>query len=226
MSALAKPRTHVLIAADRPPTRAGMRLALERDVECSEAGDPEAAVAAAVSERPDVCLLDFETPGRALDTATRIVSQVPSAVVLLTSRVDEDEFMAAMRAGASGYLPQTVDPARLPHVVRGVLEGEPAIPRRFVARLIDELRRRDRRRSVVVSGNRTVDLTSREWEVVELLLRGASTAEIATELGIAPVTVRRHFGSVERKLGVATRAEIVELVEDGVEQATPRELTR
>jgi DNA-binding CsgD family transcriptional regulator len=57
-----------------------------------------------------------------------------------------------------------------------------------------------------------VALTAREWEVVELLLRAASTVEIAAELGVAPVTVRRHLGSVERKLGVATRAEVVELL--------------
>jgi DNA-binding CsgD family transcriptional regulator len=62
-----------------------------------------------------------------------------------------------------------------------------------------------------------VALTTREWEVVDLLLRSASTSEIATRLGVAPVTVRRHVGSVERKLGVSTRAEVVELltVENG-----------
>lgn len=217
MNAVADPRAHVLIAADRLHTRVGLRLALEPEVECSEAVDPESAVAAAVRERPDVCLLDFETSAHALDTATQIASQVPTAgVILLTGRIDEEEFMAAVRVGASGYLPQSVDPGRLPDVVRGVLRGEPAIPRRFVTRLIAELRNRDRRRSIVVSGGQRIDLTAREWEVVELLLRGATTAEIAAELGLAPVTVRRHFGSVERKLGVSSRAEIVRLVNDGM----------
>jgi DNA-binding NarL/FixJ family response regulator len=219
MSALAEPRTHVLIAADRLPTRVGLRLALEPDADCSEAEDPPSAIATALRERPDVCLLDFEAPGRALDTASQIVSQVPSAVILLTGRIDEDEFMAAMRAGASGYLPQSVDPTRLPHVVRSVLHGEPAIPRRFVSRLIDELRSRDRRRSVALANGGKIELTNREWEVVDLLLRGAKTTDIAAQLGIAPVTVRRHFGSVERKLGVSSRAEVVELVTEAVQRS-------
>ena len=118
--------------------------------------------------------------------------------------------MAAMRAGASGYLTNGVDPARLTHVVEGALRGEPAVPRRFVSRLLDELRTRERRRSIVLDGRGRVALTAREWDVVELLLRSATTAQIAAELGVAPVTVRRHLGSVEQKLGVTTRSEVVE----------------
>jgi DNA-binding CsgD family transcriptional regulator len=88
-----------------------------------------------------------------------------------------------------------------------------------VSRLLDELRTRERRRSVVLAGKGRVALTTREWEVVERLLRSATTSEIANELGVAPVTVRRHLGSVERKLGVKSRAEVVELLnaqQDGV----------
>jgi DNA-binding CsgD family transcriptional regulator len=92
------------------------------------------------------------------------------------------------------------------------VRGEPAVPRKFVSRLLDELRTRERRRSVVVAGKGRISLTAREWEVVELLLRSATTAEIAKELGVAPVTVRRHLGSVERKFGVTTRAEVVALL--------------
>ena len=206
-------RTHVLIAAERLPTRVGLRLALEPEARCTEAADAQSAVDAAVRERPDVCLLGLDASGQRLRVANEIVARVPSAaVILLTSRLDEEEFMAAVRAGASGYLTHSLDPARLPHVVRGALRGEPAVPRRFVSRLLDELRTRERRRSVVLAGKGRVALTTREWEVVELLLRAASTAEIAEELGVAPVTVRRHLGSVERKLGVATRAEVVELL--------------
>jgi DNA-binding NarL/FixJ family response regulator len=206
-------RAHVLIAAERLPTRVGLRLALEPEARCSEAADADSAVDTAVRERPDVCLLGLETPTHGLRAATEIVTRVPSsAVILLTSRLDEDEFMAAVRLGASGYLPQTLDPSRLPFVVRGALRGEPAVPRKFVSRLLDELRTRERRRSVVLAGKGRIALTAREWEVVELLLRGATTAEIATELGVAPVTVRRHLGSVEGKLGVTTRAAVVELL--------------
>jgi LuxR family maltose regulon positive regulatory protein len=84
--------------------------------------------------------------------------------------------------------------------------------------LLDELRTRERRRSIVLAGKGRVSLTAREWEVVELLLRSWTTSEIAKELGLAPVTVRRHLGSVERKLGVSTRAEVVALL---TESTTP-----
>jgi DNA-binding NarL/FixJ family response regulator len=203
----------VLIAAERLPTRVGLRLALEPEARCTEAADAQSAEDAAVRDRPDVCLLGLDGAGQGLRAANEIVTRVPSAVViLLTSRLDEEEFMAAVRAGATGYLTQSLDPARLPHVVRGALRGEPAVPRRFVARLLDELKTRERRRSVVLAGKGRVALTSREWEVVDLLLRSATTMEIADELGVAPVTVRRHLGSVERKLGVKSRAEVVELL--------------
>ena len=206
-------QTHVLIAAERLPTRVGLRLALEPEARCTEAADAQSAVNAAVRDRPDVCLLGLDPAGQGLRVVNEIVSKVPSAaVILLTNRLDEEEFMAAVRAGASGYLTQNLDPARLPYVVRGALRGEPAVPRKFVSRLLDELRTRDRRRSVVLADRGRVSLTTREWEVVELLLRSASTADIATQLGVAPVTVRRHVGSVERKLGVSTRAEVVELL--------------
>lgn len=210
------PEAHVLIAADSLPTRVGLRLALEHDARCTEAVDVRSAVASAVRDRPDVCVLGLEPVRECLRAANEIAAQVPSAaVILLTRRLDEDEFMAAVRVGASGYLSQSVDPDRLPHVVRDVLHGQVAVPRKFVARLLDELRSRERRRSIVLSGRGRIDLTPREWEVVELLLRKATTTEIASTLGLAPVTVRRHLGSVERKLGVATRAEVVSLFVEG-----------
>jgi DNA-binding NarL/FixJ family response regulator len=223
MSGMGESRqTHVLIAAERLPTRVGLRLALEPEARCTEAADAESAVNAAVRDRPDVCLLGLDPDGQGLRVVNEIVSQVPSsAVIFLTDRLDEEEFMAAVRAGASGYLTQNLDPARLPHVVEGALRGEPAVPRRFVARLLDELRTREHRRSVVLADRGRVALTAREWEVVELLLRSASTAEIADQLGVAPVTVRRHLGSVERKLGVTTRAEVVELLTADDAAATP-----
>jgi DNA-binding NarL/FixJ family response regulator len=206
-------RTRVLIAAERQPTRVGLRLALEPEALCTEVADAQSAVDTAVRDRPDVCLLGLDTSAQALRAVNEIASRVPSAtVILLTSKLDEEEFMAAVRAGASGYLTQSLDPSRLPYVVAGAVRGEPAVPRRFVSRLLDELRTRERRRSVVLAGKGRVTLTTREWEVAELLLRSASTAEMATQLGVAPVTVRRHVGSVERKLGVSTRAEVIALL--------------
>jgi len=204
----------VLIAAERRPTRARLRLALEGDASCSEAENAEAAVAAAVRDRPDVCLISLKGGANRLRTVAEIVSRVPSAaVIVLTNRPDEEEFMAAMRGGASGYLPQSLDPERLPYVVRSALRGEPAVPRRFVARLLAELQSQTlARRTFVRVGLERVPLTVRESEVAEMLRRGASTSEIACELGIAPVTVRRHVGSIERKLGVTDRASVMRLL--------------
>ena len=206
-------RARVLIAADHVPTRVGLRLALEPSADCTEAGDSESAVAAAERESPDVCLLDFDPPSRGLRALAEIRSRVPEAhVIVLTSRVEEDEFIAAMRAGASGYLHQGLDPARLPFVVEGVLRGEAAVPRHFVTRLIDELRAPALNRNHVRAADRGVELSSREWETLELLRQGLPTREIAMRLGISQVTVRRHLGSAYRKLGVGSRASALELL--------------
>jgi DNA-binding NarL/FixJ family response regulator len=212
--ALAESPARVLIAAERRPTRARLRLALERDAQCSEAENADAAVAAAVRERPDVCLLGLKAGTNRMRATVEIVSRVPSVhVIVLTNSPDEDEFMAAMRGGAVGYLPQSLDTERLPQVVRSALDGEPAVPRRFVGRLLAELQSHTQaRRTFVRVGNERVALTIRESEVVELLRGGATTAEIASELVIAPVTVRRHIGSIERKLGVTNRAGLVRLL--------------
>jgi len=213
-AALAEPAARVLIAAERRPTRARLRLALEAEAECSEADTADAAVAAAVRERPDVCLLGLKAGSNRLRAITEIASHAPSvAVIVFTNRPDEDEFMAAMRGGAAGYLPQSLDPERLMDVVRSTLRGEPAVPRRFVARLLAELRHETHaRRTFVRVGSERVPLTIRESEVVELLRHNGTTSEIADELGIAPVTVRRHIGSIERKLGVTSRAGVKRLL--------------
>jgi DNA-binding NarL/FixJ family response regulator len=207
-------KARVLIGADRLATRTGMRLALADDADCSEADDAETAVAAAVRDKPDVCVFDFDPPGRAIRATAEITSKVPEAsVVMFTRRIDEEEFLAAMRAGATGYLPEDVDPSRLPYVVRSVMRGEAAVPRALVARLIDELRGREgRRRSFEVQERRHVELTAREWDVVDLLRQGLSTRSIAEILGISAVTVRRHVSAVHGKLGVHTRAELLELL--------------
>ena len=206
----------VLIADDHPATRAGVRLALERGgfVVCAEVPDGPSAIEAALRERPDVCLLDINMPGNGIEATKAIVRQLPeTAVVMLTvSRSDADLF-DALRAGASGYLLKDTDPARLPHALRGVLDGEAALPRRLVALVIDEFRERRRRRRLPLVKGRGVDLTEREWEVLELLREGLSTAEIGSRLFIAPVTVRTHVSAILKKLHVPDREAAVQLLE-------------
>ena len=217
MTALAAPpqvKARVLIAADHLATRTGFRLALGDAAECSEAGDAEGAIAAAVRSQPDVCVVDFDPAVRAIRAAAEITAKVPrAAVVVMTRRLDAEEFIAAVRAGAIGYLQEGVDPTRLPDVIRSVMRGEAAVPRALVPRLIEELRGRDRRgRHLDLYERQRVELTAREWEVVELLRKGLSTRSIAELLGISAVTVRRHISAVEDKLGVQTRAELLRLL--------------
>jgi DNA-binding NarL/FixJ family response regulator len=180
----------------------------------------EQAVALAIRDQPDVCVIDLDPAARSIRTAARITEKVPSvSVIVLTRRVDADEFIAAMRAGAVGYLPEGFDPGRLPHVVNGVLRGEAAVPRVMVARLVSELRGRDgKRRRLTLRGRKSAELTAREWEVLDLVRRGESTRSIAERLGISAVTVRRHASSGNRKLGVRTREELMQLLQ-GAESA-------
>jgi DNA-binding NarL/FixJ family response regulator len=203
------------VADDHPPTRAGVRLALERGgfVVCAEAANAASAVEAALRERPEVCLLDINMPGNGIQAAEAITREVPdSAVVMLTvSRTDVDLF-DALRAGASGYLLKDIDPVRLPLALHGVLEGEAALPRRLVALLIEEFRDRRRRRRIPLVGRRSVELTDREWQVLELMREGLATEEIATRLFISGVTVRTHVSAILRKLQVPTREAAVELL--------------
>ncbi len=206
----------VLIADDHPPTRAGVQAALERDgfIVCAQAADARSAIEAARRERPDVCLLDIHMPGDGIYAAETIARDLPeAAVVMLTvSRSDEDLFNA-LRAGASGYLLKDIDPARLPLALRGVLEGEAALPRRLVALLIEEFRERKRRRRIPLVGRRGVELTDREWEVLEAMRQGLATDEIAHRLFISPVTVRTHVSAILRKLHVPTREAALELLD-------------
>ena len=205
----------VLVAGDNEALRTGLRLALAGDAACSEAELGEPAAAAAERERPQVCFVDCDGDGRGLRTVHEVVVRSPAtAVVVLSSRLGEDEFLAAMRAGASGYLPRRIEPGRLPHVVRGLLRGEPAVPRHYVSRLVEELRgRAGPRRRLALSSEQSVELTEREWETLALLRQGLPSREIAARLGISQVTVRRHLSATYAKLGVTSRASALDLLE-------------
>jgi DNA-binding NarL/FixJ family response regulator len=207
----------VVLADDHAPTRVGVKAALERAGFriVAEAGDADGAVAATERERPDVCLLDIYMPGNGIAAASRITRSVPDvAVVMLTVSRNDDDLFDSLRAGALGYLLKDTDPERLPHALRGVLAGEAALPRDLVARVIDEFRDRRGRRRLPVDGGRGVELTSREWEVLELMRDGLSTAEIAERLFVSPVTVRSHIAAVVRKLRVPDRDAAVRLLDE------------
>ena len=199
----------VLIAADEDATRTGVRLALSEAADCDEVDD-EAAAAVAVRDHPDVCVV------RSVRTAAEITSKLPgAAVVVMTERIDEDECLAALYAGAAGYVSDQIDPSRLPHVISDVMHGGTAVPRALVGRLVAELRGREQKRHLAVGERAGVELTAREAQMVDGLRRGLSTREIAHGLGISEVTVRRHISGVHHKLGVSRRADLLELLGNG-----------
>jgi DNA-binding NarL/FixJ family response regulator len=205
----------VVIADDHPPTRAGVRLSLEEasfEV-CAEAANAGAAVDACLEHRPDVALLDIHMPGGGINAAGRIASALPeTAVVMLTVSRDDADLFQALRAGARGYLLKDIDPSRLGPALQGVLDGEAALPRNLVTRLMQEFRTRDERPARPRGALAT--LTSREWETLELMRDGLTTAQIAEQLFVSPVTVRTHVSAILRKLQVADRASAVALARD------------
>jgi DNA-binding NarL/FixJ family response regulator len=207
----------VLIADDHAPTRAGVRRALDgRGFEvCAEAADAAGAVTAAIAHRPDVCLLDIRMPGNGIVAAGEIVDAVPdTAVVMLTVSRDDDDLFAALRLGAVGYLLKDVAAERLADALEAVLVGEAALPGTLVARLVEEFRSRGRRRLLTLPGRHGVELTDREWEVLQLLRRDRTTAEIAESLFVSETTVRTHVSAILRKLRVSDRREAVRLLEE------------
>jgi DNA-binding NarL/FixJ family response regulator len=202
----------VLIADDHAPTREDVRAALEDDPEfevCAEAADAPGAVAGALRERPDVCLLDVHMPGRGVAAAWEIHARLPrTKVVMLTiSRADVDLF-AALQAGALGYLLKDMDPRSLPRALLSVLSGEVAIPRELVSQVVERFRDPAARRREAFAEGSAQQLTSREWQVLELLRQDLSTAQIARRLVLSPVTVRTHVNAILRKLQLRDREEL------------------
>jgi DNA-binding NarL/FixJ family response regulator len=214
----AEAAVRVLVADDDRSTRAGIRLALAEhafDV-CAEAGSADDAVQAAEREDPDVCLIEADLPGGGgVATAGRILDARPgAAVIILSGAVDPEDLFAAVRAGVRGYLPKDMDPERLPAALRGVLEGEAAVPRALMGALLEEFRAREHGRHAGELARLGVELTARERQVLDLLDRGLDTAEIGERLSISAVTVRRHVSEILRKLGAGDRDAAAGLVAD------------
>jgi DNA-binding NarL/FixJ family response regulator len=205
-----------LVAGDHPAMREGVSAALRAGglTVCAEAADAEAAIELALRKRPDVCMLDIDMAGGGIRAAAEIARGLPGcAIVMLTVSTEDADLFAALRAGATGYVLKDTDPSELPEAARSVIAGEAVIPRFLVARMVEEFRSRPRRR-LTLPETGEVELTKREWEVLELLRAGNSTAEIAYALSVKDVTVRRHVSHLMKKLGVQDRGEMLRLVRD------------
>ncbi|HLM07010.1 MAG TPA: response regulator transcription factor [Blastococcus sp.] len=204
----------VVVADDHPPTRTGVREALEKEscAVVAEAATAEEAIAAAREHTPDVCLLDINMPGSGIAAAAEITHTVPDvAVVMLTASRDDEDLFAALRAGASGYLLKDMDPGRIGPALRGVLAGEAILPRWLVLKVVDQFRATPRRRIVLPNRSRAAELTEREAEILDLMAGGRTTQEIADRLFLAPVTVRTHISAILKKLRVPDRKAAIRL---------------
>ena len=200
----------VLIADDHPPTRAEIRRSLSGDDDfevCAEAANAAEAVAAALRELPQICLLDIRMPGNGLAAVWELSARLPSTKIVMLTVSDEDaDLMAALSAGAHGYLLKTMNLAGLPDALRRAVAGEAPIPRRLMTRVVDQMHTPEpRRRRLLQPATPQEHLTAREWQVLELLASGLSTRQISRRLSLSASAVRSHVASLVKKLGVADR---------------------
>ncbi|MER7670835.1 response regulator transcription factor [Kitasatospora sp. NPDC096128] len=204
----------VVVADDQALVRIGFRLILESEgIEVvAEAEDGEQAVAAVRRNRPDVVLMDIRMPGLdGLEATRRILADraadAPRIIMLTTFDLDHYVY-AAMAAGASGFLLKDVTPEHLAAAVRLVRTGDallaPAITRRLVERFA-----RPAAPEAAAPHRELATLTPRELEVMGLLARGLSNAELAVRLQLSEATVKTHVARILGKLGLRDRAQVV-----------------
>jgi len=203
----------VLVVDDHPLTREALSSLLVQhgfDV-AGHASDGSEAIEKAIELRPDLVLLDLTMPG--MDGLTALpkirVSAPDSEVVVLTASGTEENLLAAIRAGAAGYLLKTESPEKIASFLRGVIGGEAALSGSIARRLLERVREGGRLGGGVPDAIAR-KLSAREVEVLLLLDEHLGTDEIAGRLYISEHTVRSHVKSLLRKLGVSSRREALE----------------
>ncbi|MCU7728584.1 response regulator transcription factor [Actinoplanes sp. KI2] len=207
----------VLIADDQALVRSGFRMILEsRDdlTVVGEAADGEQAIRLAAQTRPDVVLMDVRMPGLDGVAATARLTAAPDAprVIILTTYDLEQPLYAALRAGASGFLLKDVRPADLVEAIRVVAGGDALLAPTATRRLLDRFLVTDV--TPAAPAGSLDRLTEREREVLTLIARGASNAEIADRLVVSETTVKTHVSAILRKLEVRDRVQAVVLAYD------------
>ena len=203
----------VLIVDDHPLTREALSslLGVHGFEVCGCASDGEQAIGEAARLRPDLVLLDLSMPGLdGLSALPRLREAAPEAeVVVLTASGTEENLLAAIRAGAAGYLLKTEPPERIAAFLDGVVNGEAALSGTVARRLLEQVRH-GKGRGMGVPDSIAATLSARELEVLLLLDEHLGTDEVAKRLFISEHTVRSHVKSLMRKLGVSSRREALE----------------
>lgn len=201
----------VIIADDDALARRAIRDALQADgvIVIADAKDGREAIELSAHYRPDVVLLDVVMPGvDGVSAARTLVDRCASvAVVMLSASDDEALGLLCLRTGAMGFLPKATSLEGLSRALRAAAAGETVITRSLTKRLVEGLRKAP----ADGAGMRPVrsSLTSREWEVLDLLCQGGSTDSIAQTLVVSTETVRSHVKNILRKLDVSSRREAV-----------------
>jgi DNA-binding NarL/FixJ family response regulator len=215
----------VLIADDQELVRTGFRVILnaEPDLEVvGEAGDGRETIDAVAALRPDVVLMDIRMPNLdGIEATRRIAAGDGAPRVLILTTFDLDQYVyEALRAGASGFLLKDAGADELLHAIHVVAAGEALLAPSITRRLIEDYARRPPRREQPTA---LAELTPRELEVLRLLARGLSNAEIARALVVSDATVKTHTARIFAKLGLHDRAQAVVLAyESGLVQPGER----
>jgi two-component system nitrate/nitrite response regulator NarL len=193
----------IVVADDHPLFRAGVVAALREAAGLEVVGEASDAAGALLLSRehlPDICLLDIAMPGGGLAAARDITAACPATrVVMLTVSEDEDDLLAAMKAGASGYVLKGAGADEVASVIRQVSAGEVYVAPALAWGLLREM---SRPRTTPLD-----ELTVREREVLELLGEGLSNQEIGDRLGLAEKTIKHHMTNILGKLQVRSRVE-------------------
>jgi DNA-binding NarL/FixJ family response regulator len=201
----------ILIVDDQSLVRAGFRLVLENhdDLEViGEASNGNQAIDSTQRLDPDVVLMDIRMPELDGIAATRVITERHHARVLVLTTYDLDEYVYdALQAGASGFLLKDTPPAQLVDGIRAVANGEALLAPTVTRRLIEEFARIARR----TRPPELDELTPRELEVLKLVARGLSNAEIAAELVVSETTIKTHVTHVLTKLNLRDRVQAVVL---------------
>ena len=207
--------SRLVIADDHPLFRAAIREMLREWpdlVVAGEADDGWEAVKLCRRLRPDLVLMDLRMPKMDGFEATReIKRESPSTIVLaLTAFEEPDSLLEALKAGASGYVLKHMEPQQIVGAIRRVLEGEnplnQQVAMQLLLRLIEENQQKDRS-APKASPSISIPLSPREVEVLELMVRGQSNNQIASELSISLSTVKNHVHRIITKLGVSDRVQ-------------------
>ena len=198
----------VLLADDQALVRGGLRLILDAEPDIkviAEAADGGQAIDEALQARPDVVLMDIRMPALDGIQATRqLIPQLPATRVVMLTTFDLDDYIVdAFRAGASGFLLKTAPPQQLVAAVRTVHAGDALLAPASTRRLIEQSARPPAPAPALDM------LTPREHDVLHLLARGLTNAEIAQQLVVEPSTIKSHVASVLAKLGLRDRVQAV-----------------